>query len=203
MQTAPVTGHAFMGNLLVGGPSAPLLNATSVSAMIIEHLRSVATSITAHRMSFMRLRSWRRVLGWPTTVIGGFVSSVLSVSVFGVAEESHRIKGIMWALSIVAFAINISMEHFKLEDREHGHDLSSKLYTTALRSTQMRLMKSDPSDSVHRVEILTELIAHINIIEQYDMPISEKVLQKASVHSSTLNMVRLDELSLVARDSTI
>ena len=102
------------------------------------------------------------------------LSSALMMNISSNAEESYTIKIISLIISIVAFILSASREYLNYARRFQSHDLSSKLYTTVLRSTEVRLIKNH-IDRDEKRDIFKDIVDQMTIIEQYETPIPDTI----------------------------
>lgn len=152
------------------------------SKLISEHLTEMQMRIIGHTRSAILYERKEKVLGFPVTVISSFTTSsiMLDMTNDDTYTGIYYIKFISLALSIISFVLSISRDYLNYAKRYQSHDLSSKLYTTLLRSIEVRLIKNQLSKE-ERQDIFKDIVDQMSIIEQYETPIPyhiEKTVRK-------------------------
>lgn len=168
------------------------------SELILEHLNKVAVRIRAHDLLFLHYRKVRQLLGYPQIVLSGFLTSVLSVQAFAFTNMSVVAQYVEFLMAAVVFFLNLTSQYFHLAEKEADHDLNAKLYTTLLRSTQIRLMKANIVEQ-ERGEIFRDLVAQMNVIEQFELPIPPAYTRQAESNPESIYILKIDELRAVPR----
>ena len=74
----------------------------------------------------------------------------------------------------MSFLFSVSRDYLNFSHRFQSHDLSEKLYTTLLRTIEVRLMKNN-IDTEERHNIFKDIVDQMSIIEQYETSIPTNI----------------------------
>jgi hypothetical protein len=157
--------------------------------LINDHLKEIQLRIIGHTRAASIYESRNKFFGYPATIISSFTSSSILMSI--TMDDSNdfnkkTIKYISLAMSITSFFIGVSSNFLEYSKKYQSHDLSSKLYTTLLRSTEVRLI-SEKKEYTPRA-LFKEIVDQMSIIEQYEIPIPNSIDQK--VRSENIKMCK-------------
>jgi uncharacterized protein YhhL (DUF1145 family) len=166
----------------------------ATGAILIDNLKLVAVRIQSHQLSYMHYRSLRRLLGFPRTLISGFLSSALSVNLF-TPQPSEATSYVMFALAVSEFVLNLVLQYFMFTSKEKHHDMSVKLYTTLFRTVQMKLLKNNFSPG-EKKELLQDMLGQLAILEQYEDVVPERFQNQAENDPDLFRRMKLDHLNL-------
>lgn len=145
------------------------------SKLINEHLNEIQLRIIGHTRSAIMYEKREKFIGYPVTILSSFITSSIMMSITSdKAHDKDIIKYISLTLSVVSFLFSVSRDYLNFSRKFQSHDLSSKLYTTLLRSTEVRLIKNHIDESEKR-DIFKDLVDQMSIIEQYEIPIPGKI----------------------------
>ena len=159
--------------------------------LINEHLNEIQLRIIGHTKSALMYEKRDKIIGYPVTILSSFLSSSIMISI--TADEMTNqtiIKYISLVLAIISFILSISRDYLNYSRRFQSHDLSSKLYTTILRSVEVRLIKNHLTKDDRR-DIFKDIVDQMSIIEQYETPIPEYLDRKIHQNHESLNNINL------------
>jgi len=149
----------------------------SPSRLIEQHLSEVRRRIELHSRSADYYEYWNRILGYPTTLISGFLSSTMMYAL--TLDNNKKIDIINLVLSCVLFFLSVTKKYIKYEEKNKTHDVSAKLYTTLSRSVELRLIKTDDVISrEERKDMYKDLVEQMTIIEQFDLTVPDRIIKK-------------------------
>ena len=155
--------------------------------LINEHLFEIKLRILSHTKSALLYEKREKIIGYPITILSSFLSSTIMLEI---SNNDNIIKSIFsyisLCLSIISFLLSISRQYFEFSKKFQSHDLSSKLYTNLLRSFEVRLIKNHINND-ERHEIFKDIVDQMSIIEQYEIPIPEKIDKKIRLEYETLD----------------
>lgn len=156
--------------------------------LINEHLSEIQLRILGHRMSASIFDNREQMITFPITILATFIASSIMIDLSG--DENTFKKYIKYTGLIVSFALGLLNElrkYFNYAEAHKEHDLSAKLYTTLLRSIEVRLIKQKISKE-EKQDIFKDIINQMSIIEQYepDIPgyIDTKVRDSTTIYTS-------------------
>ena len=155
--------------------------------LINENLNEIKIRIIAHTTAAMIYEKREKYLGYPITILSSFLSSTIMLEISNKNNEaSNLFMYISLGLSVFSFLLSISRQYFDYAKKFQSHDLSSKLYTTLLRSVEVRLIKNH-IDSEERRDIFKDIVDQMSIIEQYETPIPKNINKKIRNGYSSLH----------------
>lgn len=148
------------------------------SKLINEHLGEIQLRIIGHNRASMMYDKRDKIIGYPVTILSSFLSSTIMMTISSDNENNMNIiKYISLVLSLTSFMFSISREYLQYSHKFQSHELSSKLYTTLLRSIEVRLIKNHLDDDEKR-DIFKDIVDQMSIIEQYETAIPDCVNTK-------------------------
>lgn len=148
------------------------------SKLISDHLHEIQLRIIGHNRAAKMYDTQDKCLGFPVTILSTFIASTLMMSINADEEyDKQIIKYVGLVLSLLSFFFNVTREYLKLARKFQSHDLSAKLYTTVLRSTEVCLIKDNLSKE-EKKDIFKDIINQMSIIEQYEIDIPYKISSK-------------------------
>lgn len=148
------------------------------ATLINEHVDEIRMRIEGHTKAALVFEKREKWIGYPVTILSSFLTSVIMMSISDDDEfDKKKIKYISLGLSVVSFLLSISREYFSFSKKFQSHDLSSKLYTTLLRSIESTLIKNGLDKNAKR-DLFKEIVSQMSIIEQYETPIPRKIDEK-------------------------
>jgi len=158
--------------------------------IINKHIQEIALRSAAHQILFTQTRNLRRLVGFPQTLISGFLSSALSINLLTDDQEYNHISSqVALAMSLASFVLCVTEQYFRLFEKEASHDMSSKLYTSLLRTVQLQSINR--RQGANEFDIYTDIVQQMNVIEQYELPIPPKVIRQIKKDNVYLDMVQL------------
>ena len=139
--------------------------------LIIQHLHEIQLRIIGHNRAAVMYERNDKIIGYPITIISSFITSTIMMSL-SIDDELNQsiIKYISLILSITSFFFSVSRDYLNYSKKFQSHDLSSKLYTTLLRSMEVRLIKNHLTDDERR-DMFKDIVDQMSIIEQYETPV--------------------------------
>jgi hypothetical protein len=148
------------------------------SKLINEHLSEIQIRIIGHNRASVLYNKLDKIIGYPVTIISSFLSSTIMMTIISDNEYSMSIiKYISLILSLTSFIFSISRDYLNYSHKVKSHELSSKLYTTLLRSIEVRLIKEHLPDDEKR-DIFKDIVDQMSIIEQYENPVPDSINSK-------------------------
>lgn len=148
------------------------------SKLISDHLHEIQLRIIGHNRAAKMYDIQDKCLGFPVTILSTFIASTLMMSINTDEEyDKQIIKYVGLVLSLLSFFFNVTRDYLKLARKFQSHDLSAKLYTTLLRSTEVCLIKDNLSKE-EKKDIFKDIINQMSIIEQYEIDIPYKISSK-------------------------
>ena len=99
-------------------------------------------------------------------------------------EDSYNkslIKYVSLGMSISSFFMSVSRNFLEYGKKYQSHDLSSKLYTTLLRSIEVRLISINQEYT--KRSLFKEIVDQMSIIEQYERPIPPHIDRKVRMEN--------------------
>lgn len=157
------------------------------SKLINEHLNEIQLRIIGHTRAAIMYGKREKIIGYPVTILSSFITSAIMMSI--TSDSLHNkevIKYISLTLSIISFLFSVSRDYLNFARKFQSHDLSSKLYTTLLRSTEVRLIKNHLSKDDKR-DVFKDIVDQMSIIEQYETPIPVDIDNKIRKDHIELN----------------
>lgn len=145
------------------------------SKLINNHINEIQLRIIGHTRSAIMYERKEKILGYPVTILSSFLASsiMMSITSDNIANE-NIIKYISLSLSITSFLFSISRDYLNYARKFQSHDLSSKLYTTLLRTIELRLINNHVNTEEKRV-LFKDIIDQMSLIEQYEIPIPSTI----------------------------
>lgn len=141
------------------------------SKLINEHMNEIQLRIIGHTRAAISYEKKEKVIGYPVTILSSFLTSAIMMSISGDSSNDRDvIKYISLTLSITSFLFSVSRDYLNFARKFQSHDLSSKLYTTLLRSVEVRLINNH-LDKDEKRDIFKDIVDQMSIIEQYETPI--------------------------------
>jgi len=159
--------------------SSTKINVTIDPAKLISrHLHEIQLRIIGHNRAALMYDKQDRCLGFPVTILSTFIASTLMMSINSdEIYDKQIIKYVGLVLSILSFFFNVTRDYLKLARKFQSHDLSAKLYTTVLRSTEVCLIKDNLSNE-EKKDIFKDIVNQMSIIEQYETDIPYSISSK-------------------------
>ena len=143
--------------------------------LLNKHLYEIQLRIIGHIKSEAYYDRRDRILGYPVAILSSFVSSTIMMSINDDSSyDKDIIKYIGLSMSITSFMCSITRDYLNFSKKVQSHDLSAKLYTSLLRSTEVRLIKNNLTDD-EKIDIFKDLVDQMSIIEQYETPIPDHI----------------------------
>jgi hypothetical protein len=156
------------------------------SKLINEHLCEIQLRIIGHTRTAILYEKKDKIIGYPVTILSSFTSSTIMMSITGDSENNKNlIKYISLSLSIMSFLFSMSRDYLNYAKKYQSHDLSAKLYTTLLRSVEVRLIKNHLGKEDKR-DIFKDIVDQMSIIEQYETPIPAGIDKKVREENKTM-----------------
>lgn len=141
------------------------------SKLINEHMSEIQLRIIGHTRAAISYEKKEKVIGYPVTILSSFLTSAIMMSISGDSSNDRDvIKYISLTLSITSFLFSVSRDYLNFARKFQSHDLSSKLYTTLLRSVEVRLINNH-LDKDEKRDIFKDIVDQMSIIEQYETPV--------------------------------
>jgi hypothetical protein len=141
------------------------------SKLINDHMREIQLRIIGHTRAAISYEKKEKIIGYPVTILSSFLTSAIMMSITdGSPSDRDAIKFISLTLSITSFLFSVSRDYLNFARKFQSHDLSSKLYTTLLRSIEVRLINTHLSNDERR-DIFKDIVDQMSIIEQYETPV--------------------------------
>lgn len=141
------------------------------SELINEHMSEIQLRIIGHTRAAISYEKKEKVIGYPVTILSSFLTSAIMMSISGDSSNDRDvIKYISLTLSITSFLFSVSRDYLNFARKFQSHDLSSKLYTTLLRSVEVRLINNH-LDKDEKRDIFKDIVDQMSIIEQYETPV--------------------------------
>jgi hypothetical protein len=173
------TNNDIQLSFQIQAPNTNQLNAINIamnpSKLINEHLSEIQLRIIGHKRSATMYLTREKVIGYPVTILSAFLTSTIMMSIANDDISNEMIlKYVNIALSVLSFLFSVSRTYLNYAEKFQSHDLSSKLYTTLLRSVEVRLIKNH-LDKEEKRDIFKDIVDQMSIIEQYETPIPNKI----------------------------
>jgi len=141
------------------------------SKLINEHMSEIQLRIIGHTRAAISYEKKEKIIGYPVTILSSFLTSAIMMSISGDSSNDRDIiKYISLTLSITSFLFSVSRDYLNFARKFQSHDLSSKLYTTLLRSVEVRLINNH-LDNDEKRDIFKDIVDQMSIIEQYEIPV--------------------------------
>lgn len=145
------------------------------SKLINEHMSEIQLRIIGHTRAAISYEKKEKIIGYPVTILSSFLTSAIMMSISGdESNDKDVIKYISLILSITSFLFSVSRDYLNFSKKFQSHDLSSKLYTTLLRSVEVRLINNNLGKDEKR-DIFKDIVDQMSIIEQYETPVPVKI----------------------------
>jgi len=175
MESAPpvVVKYEYPGICHAGPPENPdgsdsVTLQMSSTELIEEHLHQIRNKIDAHTMASEVYARRERYIGYPTSVLSGFLASALLMEFD--SEGSQWVKIATVAMSVIMFFLSTTQNYLGYGKLCQSHDTSSKLYTTLLRGVELRLVAKKIKADEKR-DIFKDILEQMSIIEQFESPL--------------------------------
>jgi hypothetical protein len=164
----------------------------SPSKLINEHLGEIQLRTVGHTRAAKMYEKRDKIIGYPVTILSSFLTSAIMMSITNNSDNSDSkgnpiIKYISLTLSVMSFLFSVSRDYLNYSRKFQSHDLSSKLYTTLIRSTEVRLIKTH-LDEAERRDIFKDIVDQMSIIEQYETPIPSRIDNKVRMECELLEL---------------
>ena len=166
----------------------PLIDINPIR-LINNHLKEIQLRIIGHTRAATIYENRDKIFGYPSTIISSFTSSTILMSITMNGDNDFNKKTIRYVsfiMSITSFFMSVSRNFLEYSKKYQSHDLSSKLYTTLLRSIEVRLISLNKEYT--KRSLFKEIVDQMSIIEQYERPIPHNIDQK--VRSENREMLR-------------
>jgi hypothetical protein len=156
------------------------------SKLINEHLSEIQLRIVGHTRAAISYEKKDKIIGYPVTILSSFITSAIMMTITeDRSNDPNIIKYISLSLSITSFLFSVSRDYLNFAKKYQSHDLSAKLYTTLLRSVEVRLIKTHLGKEDKR-DIFKDIVDQMSIIEQYETPIPAGIDNKVRVENQSL-----------------
>ena len=134
-------------------------------------MSEIQLRIIGHTRAAISYEKKEKVIGYPVTILSSFLTSAIMMSITGDSSNDRDvIKYISLTLSITSFLFSVSRDYLNFARKFQSHDLSSKLYTTLIRSVEVRLINNH-LDNDEKRDIFKDIVDQMSIIEQYETPV--------------------------------
>lgn len=154
--------------------------------MINENMNEIQLRIIGHTRASILYERREKIMGYPVTILSSFLASSIMLSITDdTSNNQYIIKYISLTLSIVSFLLSVSRDYLNFARKFQSHELSSKLYTTLLRSVELRLINNN-LDNDERRDIFKDIIDQMSIIEQYEIPIPVNIDSVVRIENNDL-----------------
>jgi hypothetical protein len=164
----------------------PVIIMMNPSKLINEHLSEIQLRIVGHTRAAISYEKKDKIIGYPVTILSSFITSATMMSIMeDKSNDSNIIKYISLSLSIASFLFSVSRDYLNFAKKHQSHDLSAKLYTTLLRSVEVRLIKNHLGKEDKR-DIFKDIVDQMSIIEQYETPIPSGIDNKVRGENQSL-----------------
>jgi hypothetical protein len=172
-------------------PSRIHNNKKCTRELIHTHMKELAFRSAAHQILFTKIRKLRWLVGFPQTLMSGFLSSALSVNLLTDDHVYHNVSTkVALAMSLTSFILRVTEQYFRLFEKETSHDMSSKLYNTLLRNIQLQYINR--RNGISDFDIYTDIVQQMNVIEQYELPISTQLLDSVRANPHYLDLIQIN-----------
>ena len=179
----PLESHNRESNTIKSNAITLMLNP---SKLINEHLSEIQLRIIGHKRSANMYKRREKIIGYPVTILSAFLTSTIMMSISNDNIVNEIIlKYVSIILSILSFLFSVSRTYLDFAQKFQSHDLSSKLYTTILRSIEVRLIKNHINKEEKR-DIFKDIVDQMSIIEQYETPIPDMIDNAVRFHNSII-----------------
>jgi hypothetical protein len=144
--------------------------------LIHMHVCEIQLRILCHKHAAALYDSRDRLIGYPTTILSSFTTSAIMLSLSNNSDELefNYIEYVSLGLSIASFLFNASRDYLNFSKKFQSHDLSSKLYTSLLRSVEIRLINKNIDDAEKR-DIYKDIVDQMSIIEKYELIVPKHI----------------------------
>jgi hypothetical protein len=142
----------------------------TIEQTIYDYLNDIRRRKTGHSLASSRYNKYDKLLGYPATIIGAFLSSSLMSSILLNNSGSMTLTGIMLFLSVSGFLLSSTRDYFQFYNKFHLHDSSTKLYANLVRTIESQLYKIDLTHN-DKISILNNMTSQVSIIEMYELPL--------------------------------
>jgi hypothetical protein len=156
--------------------------------LINQHLHEIQLRTIGHNRAAVMYERNDKIIGFPITLISSFTTSTIMMSLNvdeGVSQNIIKYIGLI--LSITSLLFSISRDYLNFSKKFQSHDLSSKLYTTLLRSMEVRLIKNHLTDDERR-DMFKDIIDQMSIIEQYETPVPAFISARLANENDIMNI---------------
>jgi hypothetical protein len=145
--------------------------------LINEHLDELQYRILGHRTSSIIYKNREKIITFPITILTTFIASSIMIDLSDSKSTSTFKTYIKYTGLMISFLLGLLNElrkYFDYQTAHKEHDLSGKLYTTLLRSIEIRLIKNK-LNKTDKQDIFQDIINQMSIIEQYEPDIPTKI----------------------------
>ena len=141
----------------------------NTAKLIHNSLDDIQIRIIGHSRTYKLYESRDKIFSYPVTLLSSSTVSTILMSISVSGPGVIIIKYISLTLAIMAFLFSITRDYLKFSHIAQSHNMSSKLYTTLLRTMEMRLIKNNSIEE--QKNIFQDLIEQVSIIETYEISI--------------------------------
>lgn len=165
-----------------------------VNKLINEHITEIRLLIIGHTRAAKSFEKREKIIGYPVTILSSFVSSTIMMGITSDPKNDQSILRIIsLVMSVTSFFLSISRDYLNYARRRQSHDLSSKLYTTLLRSVEARLIDGTirALTNEDRCDIFKDIVDQISIIEQYESPVPNRIDKYVRIDINTIDDISI------------
>ena len=153
----------------------------NVTELLRNNIKTVNDRIGCHNIENERYERYDKIMGYPITLLSIFISSSIMFNI-NANDKSVAVEIMGLIISFILSFLSVSREFLNYARKGAEHKVSCKLYTTLLRNIETRLMKNELTN-VEKKEIFRDLVAQISLIEQYELPIKSKTMERVRKNS--------------------
>lgn len=154
--------------------------------LINENISEIQLRIIGHTTAAASYERLDKIIGYPITILSSFTASTIMMSLSNDPKKDKQIIEIAsLIMSVTSFFLSISRNYLNYAKRSQSHDLSSKLYTTILRSVEVRLINTMLESNEYR-NIFKDIVDQMSIIEQYEIPVPHNIDKQVRINNETL-----------------
>lgn len=146
----------------------------NIKTLIKETIEDVKIKSRAHNVMFRVLKKRDQILSFPVVLF----TAITSTSLILLWTEDEPNKGVIlfsFILTSLSLIISSIQRFLRYNFKAHSHDTSSKLYSQVHSEINIVLIKNHLDNNVLR-DLYGDVLKQISIIEEYEEPISEKLL---------------------------
>jgi hypothetical protein len=145
----------------------------NTAKLIHNTLDDIQIRIIGHSRTSKIYENRDKIFSYPVTLLSSSTVSTILMSISVSGPGVIIIKYISLSLAIMAFLFSITRDYLKFSHIAQSHNMSSKLYTTLLRTIEMRLIKNNSVEE--QKNIFQDLIEQVSIIETYEISIPYEI----------------------------